>query len=111
VTVQQLARQRDDLLADLLLLIESIAVPDPPWPRSVIMTSGEELAVGYRERRTKRREWLAREREALERGRAERWARNEPRRQQWRATWHNVRLALRIMLVLMTLAVCGAIAF
>ena len=67
--------------------------------------------MGYRERRAMRREWLARERDALERSRAERWARNEPRREQWRATWHNVRLALRIMLVLMALAVCGAIAF
>ena len=63
--------------------------------------------MAYRERRAKRREWLAQERDALERSRAERWARNE----QWRATWHNVRLALRIMLVLMVLAVCGAIAF
>jgi len=67
--------------------------------------------MGHRERRARRREWLAQERDALERRRAERWARNGPRREQWRAVWHNARPALRIMVLLMVLAVCGAIAF
>jgi hypothetical protein len=67
--------------------------------------------MGYRQRRARRREWLAQERDVLERARAERWARNEPRRQQWHAVWHEARPVLRIAMVLMALAVCGAIAF
>jgi hypothetical protein len=67
--------------------------------------------MAYRERRARRQVWLAQEWDALELARAERWARNEPRRKQWHAVWHDARPVLRIMMVLMALAVCGAIAF
>jgi hypothetical protein len=67
--------------------------------------------MGHRERRARRQEWLEQERDALERARAERWAHNEPRRAQRHAMWHDARPVLRIMMVLMALALCGAIAF
>jgi hypothetical protein len=54
---------------------------------------------------------LAQEQDALERMKAERWARNEPRREQWNAAWQNARPMLRIVMILMTLAVRGAIMF
>ncbi len=67
--------------------------------------------MGYMERRARRREWLAQEQEAVERWKAERWARNEPRHELWSAVWRDARPVLRLMMVLMALAVCGAIAF
>jgi hypothetical protein len=74
--------------------------------------------MGYRERRARRREWLAREQEAVERWQAERWARkterwvrNEPRRELWSSIWREARPVLRVMMPLIALAVCGALVF
>jgi hypothetical protein len=73
--------------------------------------------MGYMERRARRREWLALEREwlaqeqeAAERRRAERRARSEPCHEFWHAVWRDARPVLRLVMVLMALAVCGAIA-
>jgi len=74
--------------------------------------------MGYMERRARRREWLAREQaalaweqEAVERRRAERWTRNEPRRELWNSVWREARPVLRVMMPLIALVVCGALAF
>jgi len=67
--------------------------------------------MGYKERRAKRREWLAQEQEAVERWKAERWARNEPRHQLWNAVWEDARPVMRVVMALIALAVCAAIAF
>jgi hypothetical protein len=74
--------------------------------------------MGYRERRARRREWLAREQaalaweqEAVERRKAERWMRNEPRRELWNSVWREARPVLRVMMPLIALVVCGALAF
>jgi hypothetical protein len=67
--------------------------------------------MGYIERRARRREWLAQEQEAIERWRAERRARNEPRREVWSEVWQNARPVLRVVTVRLALAVCAAIAF
>jgi hypothetical protein len=76
------------------------------------------MQMSYMERRARRlewlareREWLAREQEAAELRRAERRARNEPRREFWHAVWRDARPVLRLVLVLIALAVCGALAF
>jgi hypothetical protein len=68
------------------------------------------VAMGYTERRARRREWLAREQEAAELRRTERRVRNEPRHEFWHAVWRDARPVLRLVMVLMALAVCGAIA-
>ena len=74
--------------------------------------------MGYRERRARRREWLAREQQALaweqeevERRKAERWTRHEPRRELWSSVWREARPVLRVMMPLIALVVCGALAF
>ena len=76
------------------------------------------VAMGYTERRARRREWLAREREwlareqeAAELRRTERRVRNEPRHEFWHAVWRDARPVLRLVMVLIALAVCGALAF
>ena len=67
--------------------------------------------MGYMERRARRREWLAQEQEAVERWKAERWARNEPRRELWNSVWREARPVLRVVMPLIALAVCGALVF
>jgi hypothetical protein len=73
------------------------------------MTGG--FVMGYWERRAKRREWLAQEQEAVERWKAERWTRNEPRRELWNSVWREARPVLRVVMPLIALAVCGALVF
>lgn len=75
-------------------------------------------AMGYMERRARRREWLAQEREwlareqeAAELRKVERRVRNEPRHEFWHAVWRDARPVLRVVMALMALAVCGAIVF